>query len=34
MAAVRLREGEVMYNIVTEFGTPMKLFRLIKVCLN
>jgi hypothetical protein len=26
--------GEVLYNILTEFGTPMKLFRLIKMHLN
>jgi hypothetical protein len=25
---------EVLYNILTEFGIPMKLLRLIKVCLN
>jgi hypothetical protein len=25
---------EVLYNIVTEFGMPMKLVRLIKTCLN
>jgi hypothetical protein len=25
---------EVLYNILTEFGVPMKLVRLIKVCLN
>jgi hypothetical protein len=24
---------EVMYNILTEFGVPMKLIRLIKMCL-
>jgi len=26
--------GEVLYNILTEFGIPMKLVRLIKMCLN
>jgi hypothetical protein len=25
---------EVLYNILTEFGVPMKLIRLIKMCLN
>jgi hypothetical protein len=25
---------EVLYNIVIEFGVPMKLVRLIKMCLN
>jgi hypothetical protein len=25
---------EVLYNILIEFGTPMKLVRLIKMCLN
>jgi hypothetical protein len=25
---------EVLYNIPTEFGIPMKLLRLIKLCLN
>jgi hypothetical protein len=25
---------EVLYNIVVEFGVPMKLVRLIKMCLN
>jgi hypothetical protein len=25
---------EVLYNILTEFGIPMKLVRLIKMCLN
>jgi hypothetical protein len=25
---------EVLYNILIEFGIPMKLFRLIKMCLN
>jgi hypothetical protein len=25
---------EVLYNILTEFGIPMKLVRLIKICLN
>jgi hypothetical protein len=25
---------EVVYNILMEFGVPMKLFRLIKICLN
>jgi hypothetical protein len=25
---------EVLYNILTEFGVPMKLFRLIQMCLN
>jgi hypothetical protein len=26
--------GEVLYNILIEFGVPMKLVRLIKICLN
>ena len=26
--------GEVVYTILIEFGVPMKLARLIKVCLN
>jgi hypothetical protein len=26
--------GEVLYNILIEFGIPMKLVRLIKICLN
>jgi hypothetical protein len=26
--------GEVLYNILIEFGIPMKLVRLIKLCLN
>jgi hypothetical protein len=26
--------GEVLYNILSEFGIPMKLVRLIKICLN
>jgi hypothetical protein len=26
--------GEVLYNILIEFGVPMKLVRLIKMCLN
>jgi sorting nexin-29 len=26
--------GEVLYNILIQFGTPMKLARLIKMCLN
>jgi hypothetical protein len=26
--------SEVLYNIVIEFGITMKLFRLIKICLN
>jgi hypothetical protein len=31
----RLQEGrEVLYNILIEFGVPMKLGRLIKMCLN
>jgi hypothetical protein len=25
---------EVLYNVLTEFGVPMKLVRLIKMCLN
>jgi len=25
---------EVMYNIIIEFGIPMKLVKLIKMCLN
>jgi len=25
---------EVLYNILTEFGTPMQMVRLIKMCLN
>jgi hypothetical protein len=25
---------EVLYNILTEFCVPMKLFRLIRICLN
>jgi len=25
---------EVLYNIFTEFGIPMELVRLIKICLN
>jgi hypothetical protein len=25
---------EVVYNILIEFGIPMKIFRLIKMCLN
>jgi len=25
---------EVLYNILIEFGIPMKLVRLIKICLN
>jgi hypothetical protein len=25
---------EVLYNILTEFGVPMRLLRLIKMCLN
>jgi hypothetical protein len=25
---------EILYNILTEFGVPMKLVRLIKMCLN
>jgi hypothetical protein len=25
---------EVLYNILIEFGVPMKLVRLIKICLN
>jgi hypothetical protein len=25
---------EVLFNVVTEFGIPMKLFTLIKMCLN
>jgi hypothetical protein len=25
---------ELLYNILTEFGIPMKLVRLIKMCLN
>jgi len=28
------RERKVLYNISTEFCTPMKLVRLIKMCLN
>jgi hypothetical protein len=27
-------EMEVLYNILTEFGVPTKLVRLIKMCLN
>jgi hypothetical protein len=27
-------KGEVLYNILIEFGVPMKLVRLIKMCLN
>jgi hypothetical protein len=26
------KPGEVLYNILTEFGVPMKLFRLLKMC--
>jgi sorting nexin-29 len=26
--------GEVLYNIFIEFGIPMKLVRLVKMCLN
>jgi hypothetical protein len=26
--------GEVLYNIITEFGVPMKLVRLVKMYLN
>jgi hypothetical protein len=28
------RNGIVLYNIPIEFGVPMKLVRLIKICLN
>jgi hypothetical protein len=27
-------KGEVLYNIIIEFGVPTKLIRLIKMCLN
>jgi hypothetical protein len=27
-------EREVVYSILIEFGVPMKLFRLIKMCVN
>jgi hypothetical protein len=30
----QLIKGKVLYNILLEFGTPKKLVRLIKVCLN
>jgi hypothetical protein len=29
-----MTSGEVLYNTSIEFGVTMKLFRLIKVCLN
>jgi hypothetical protein len=29
-----LERREVLYNTLTEFGIPMKLVRLIKMCLN
>jgi hypothetical protein len=32
--AYALMRGEVLYNILIEFGVPMKLVRLIKMCLN
>jgi hypothetical protein len=28
-----LSEGDVLYNILVEFGVPMKLVRLIEMCL-
>jgi len=28
------QSGEVLYNILIEFGIPMKQVRLIKMCLN
>jgi hypothetical protein len=32
--AYDLVRREVLYNILIEFGTPMKLVRLIKICLS
>jgi hypothetical protein len=32
--AYDLVRREVLYNILIEFGVPMKLVRLIKICLN
>jgi hypothetical protein len=29
-----MTEWEVLYNILIVFGTPMEVFKLIKVCLN
>ena len=29
-----VRRGGLVYNILTEFGTPMKLIGQIKICLN
>jgi hypothetical protein len=27
------QSGEVLYSVLTEFGVPVKLVRLIKICL-